>query len=177
MEQYAINGYEVDAFDYILKPLSYPRFEIRMNKAVKEVEKKKAHSYVYSFHDRAEALRGQTELVPRLPAGKYPSGTLYPGQFLAVNGLGGEDVKFEVGTPIYRIALWALWGLLAAYFIYSIIRMIQYGRMNDEEFADSRNRTAKSRRIKSITLAVVLLGLAAYLLITYLPVLQKAFMI
>ena len=47
MAQYAINGYEVDAFDYILKPLSYPQFELRMLKAVKEVEKKKAHSYVY----------------------------------------------------------------------------------------------------------------------------------
>jgi len=47
MAQYAINGYEVDAFDYILKPLSYPQFEIRMAKAIREVEKKKAHSYVY----------------------------------------------------------------------------------------------------------------------------------
>ena len=47
MAQYAINGYEVDAFDYILKPLSYPQFEIRMNKALREVEKKKKHSYIY----------------------------------------------------------------------------------------------------------------------------------
>lgn len=47
MGQYAINGYEVDAFDYILKPLEYSRFELRMNKAVKEAEKKKAHSFVY----------------------------------------------------------------------------------------------------------------------------------
>ncbi len=47
MAQYAINGYEVDAFDYILKPLEYPKFVLRMNKAVREVEKKKAHRYVY----------------------------------------------------------------------------------------------------------------------------------
>lgn len=47
MAQYAINGYEVDAFDYILKPLSWPQFEIRMAKAVREVEKKKAHRYLY----------------------------------------------------------------------------------------------------------------------------------
>ena len=96
---------------------------------------------------------------------------------LAVNGLGGEDVKFEVGTPIYKIALWALMGLLGVYLIYSIIKMIQYGRMNDQEFADSRLRTAKARRIKNIVLAAVLVALAAYLIITYLPVLQKAFMI
>ena len=95
---------------------------------------------------------------------------------LAVNGLGGEDVKFEVGTPIYKIALWVLMGLLAIYLIYSVVMMIRYGRMSDTEFADSRNRTAKARRIKNIVLAVVLVGLAAYLLITYLPVLQKAFL-
>ena len=47
MAQYAINGYEVDAFDYILKPLEYPQFLLRMRKAVKEVEKRKAHTYVY----------------------------------------------------------------------------------------------------------------------------------
>ncbi len=47
MAQYAINGYEVDAFDYILKPLEYPQFVLRMKKAVKEVEKRKNHSFVY----------------------------------------------------------------------------------------------------------------------------------
>ena len=47
MAQYAINGYEVDAFDYILKPLEYPQFVLRMKKAVKAAEKKKAHSFVY----------------------------------------------------------------------------------------------------------------------------------
>ncbi len=47
MAQYAIIGYEVDAFDYVLKPLEYPQFALRMKKAVKEVEKKKAHSWLY----------------------------------------------------------------------------------------------------------------------------------
>lgn len=44
--QYAINGYEVDAFDYVLKPLEYPQFTLRMAKAVREVEKKKAHAHI-----------------------------------------------------------------------------------------------------------------------------------
>jgi len=52
MAQYAINGYEVDAFDYILKPLSYPQFELHMNKAAREVEKKEKHSDA----DRAAGL-------------------------------------------------------------------------------------------------------------------------
>ena len=47
MAQYAINGYEVDAFDYVLKPLEYSQFELRMKKAVKEVEKRKNHTFVY----------------------------------------------------------------------------------------------------------------------------------
>ena len=86
-------------------------------------------------------------------------------------------MKFGVGTPVYKIVLWILIGLLAAYLIYSVIMMVRYGRMSAEEFSESRKRTAKARRIKNIVLAVVLAGLAAYLLITYLPVLQKAFLI
>ena len=46
MAQYAINGYEVDAFDYVLKPIEYARLAIRLNKAVKEVEKRRAHTSV-----------------------------------------------------------------------------------------------------------------------------------
>lgn len=34
MAQYAINGYEVDALDYILKPLHYGAFEAKMRKAI-----------------------------------------------------------------------------------------------------------------------------------------------
>ena len=47
MAQYAINGYEVDAFDYVLKPVEYPQFALRMAKAVKAVEKKRAHTFLY----------------------------------------------------------------------------------------------------------------------------------
>lgn len=35
LSQYAINGYEVDAMDFCLKPLSYPDFVMRMNKAIR----------------------------------------------------------------------------------------------------------------------------------------------
>lgn len=39
LQQYAVNGYEVEACDYILKPVSYPTFEKRFDKAVKRVRK------------------------------------------------------------------------------------------------------------------------------------------
>ena len=93
-----------------------------------------------------------------------------------MNGLGGEDVKFEVGTPIYRIALWILMGLLAVYLIYSVLKMIQYGRMSEAQFADSRERTKKARRIKNIILAGILLALVIVFFVVYFPLLQKAFL-
>ncbi|MBQ8080975.1 MAG: glycoside hydrolase family 3 C-terminal domain-containing protein [Clostridia bacterium] len=95
---------------------------------------------------------------------------------LAVNGL-GEDVKFEVGTPIYKIALWILMGLLAVYLIYSVIKMIQCGKMSDQAFEDSRVRTRKARRIKNLILCAILLALLVYFFIVYFPILQKAFLI
>ena len=94
---------------------------------------------------------------------------------LAVNGL-GADVDFEVGTPIYKIALWILIGLLAIYLVYSLIRMLQYGRMTAQQFSDSRVRTKKARRIKNIIVIVVILALIVTFFVVYFPVLQKAFL-
>ena len=37
MAQYAIRGYEVDAIDYVLKPLAYELFRLKMDKAVARV--------------------------------------------------------------------------------------------------------------------------------------------
>lgn len=39
MGQYAIRGYEVDALDFILKPVTYGQFKIKMHKAIKAVKK------------------------------------------------------------------------------------------------------------------------------------------
>ncbi len=94
---------------------------------------------------------------------------------LAVNGL-GKDVKFEVGTPVYKIALWVLMGLLAVYLVYSIIKMIQYGRMSDQQFADSRERTKKARRIKNIIVLAVIVIILIIFFVVYFPILQKAFL-
>jgi len=41
LAQYAIYGYEVDALDYILKPIKYSSMEFRLNKAVMRVNKNK----------------------------------------------------------------------------------------------------------------------------------------
>lgn len=41
MMQYAIKGYEVNALDFIIKPIQYFDFQMKLNKAVKYVEKHK----------------------------------------------------------------------------------------------------------------------------------------
>lgn len=40
MAQYAIKGYEVDAFDYVLKPISYFSFAQRLNRAIDRMKKR-----------------------------------------------------------------------------------------------------------------------------------------
>jgi len=37
--QYAINGYEVDALDFCLKPLEYPDFEMKMGKVLRHLQR------------------------------------------------------------------------------------------------------------------------------------------
>lgn len=40
MAQYAIKGYEVDALDYVLKPISYFQFSQRLNRALERMKKR-----------------------------------------------------------------------------------------------------------------------------------------
>ncbi len=43
LAQYAIKGYEFDASDYILKPLKFPSFELKMNKIILQCAKRYVH--------------------------------------------------------------------------------------------------------------------------------------
>lgn len=42
LEQYAIEGYSVDAFDFILKPITYYNFSVKLGRAVKRAESRSA---------------------------------------------------------------------------------------------------------------------------------------
>jgi DNA-binding LytR/AlgR family response regulator len=44
MAQFAVNGYEVNALDFIIKPISYESFSMRMDKAVEKANNSKASS-------------------------------------------------------------------------------------------------------------------------------------
>ena len=61
--QYAINGYEVDAVDYILKPVSYYDFSMKFHRTVAKAAQKKEHTI------KVETAEGTRRL--RLPALVY----------------------------------------------------------------------------------------------------------
>lgn len=46
LRQYAIRGYEVDALDYVVKPISYFAFSERLNRAIKRLKKRTQHTIV-----------------------------------------------------------------------------------------------------------------------------------
>ncbi|MGI6230299.1 MAG: LytR/AlgR family response regulator transcription factor [Tractidigestivibacter sp.] len=51
LAQYAVRGYEVDALDFVLKPVSYYNFKMRMDKAMRVIKRSAGKSIVVSAHD------------------------------------------------------------------------------------------------------------------------------
>lgn len=56
LAQYAIRGYEVDALDYILKPVSYFSFSQRLNRAIGRIRKAEKHYVMISDRNGAWKL-------------------------------------------------------------------------------------------------------------------------
>lgn len=56
MSGYAIRGYEVHASDYILKPLSYPLFEMKMKEFIRHLERNQAKSVVIQAGDEVHKV-------------------------------------------------------------------------------------------------------------------------
>lgn len=56
MAQYAIKGYEVEALDFVLKPVSYPQFFMKMTKAVNVLEKRKKNYLLLPVEDGKEKV-------------------------------------------------------------------------------------------------------------------------
>lgn len=57
MAQYAINGYEVGALDYVLKPVTYYSFSVRMDRAVLRVDKREPKELLLNLQDGVRRLR------------------------------------------------------------------------------------------------------------------------
>lgn len=56
MAQYAIRGYEVDAQDFILKPVSYPQLSLRLDKAVRFLRRDTQKYLILPFEARKEKV-------------------------------------------------------------------------------------------------------------------------
>jgi len=54
MAQYAIQGYEVEAIDYVIKPISYADFTLKIQKAIRYIERN---------HDKKIAINSQDGVV------------------------------------------------------------------------------------------------------------------
>lgn len=86
MAQYAIRGYEVDALDYILKPVSYFAFSQRLNRAISRVKSRSKHFLALSVKGGTKKLDVDTiyyvesqghSLIFHTASGNYTvSGTL-----------------------------------------------------------------------------------------------------
>ncbi len=56
MGQYAIRGYEVDAMDFVLKPVAYPQFAMKLTKAVCALKKKKERYLLLPVEERRDRV-------------------------------------------------------------------------------------------------------------------------
>lgn len=57
MAQYAINGYEVGALDYVLKPIHYFTFSVRLERAASRVRKRQTEEILLNCQDGIRRLR------------------------------------------------------------------------------------------------------------------------
>ncbi|MBR1813701.1 MAG: response regulator transcription factor [Lachnospiraceae bacterium] len=56
MAQYAIRGYEVDAQDYILKPVTYPQLSLRLDKAMRRLDRDRERFLVLPAEEGKEKV-------------------------------------------------------------------------------------------------------------------------
>lgn len=56
MAQYAVDGYKVQAFDYVVKPVEYDDFKFKMNRIIKSIEMNKERELVVTFEEGATRI-------------------------------------------------------------------------------------------------------------------------
>ena len=52
MAQFAVKGYEVDAFDFIVKPVTYPHFSMKLQRALQKLDTQQDRQITLSLADR-----------------------------------------------------------------------------------------------------------------------------
>lgn len=56
LSQYAIHGYSVGALDFILKPINYYSFSLRLDRALSRVKKKETKEIVISYQNKIKRI-------------------------------------------------------------------------------------------------------------------------
>lgn len=56
MPQYAVRGYEVGALDFLVKPLEYPVFAMRLTRAIKRAQKRNDAQILLNLTDRVKRI-------------------------------------------------------------------------------------------------------------------------
>ena len=62
MAQYAIRGYEVDALDYVLKPVNYYQFSTKLSRAIQRVQRRKGGQVVLQLAGGGMQLLDTSEI-------------------------------------------------------------------------------------------------------------------
>jgi len=57
--KYAINGYEVNAFDYMMKPIEYTQFAIKFSAAIEVIVKRSEYSILVPTQDGSRHIKAQ----------------------------------------------------------------------------------------------------------------------
>ena len=68
MAQYAIRGYEVDALDFVLKPVSYYQFSTKLERALQRIQRRRGQR----ARDIRAAARQRAQLCDAVFCGKRP---------------------------------------------------------------------------------------------------------
>lgn len=108
MAQYAIKGYEVDALDYVLKPVSYGAFCTKLSRAMQRVQRRKGGQVALQLSGRRDAV----DWIPAISCIWRPQpDALLPHRHPGVRGAGSlagaESSWLPTTLPGATSAIWS----------------------------------------------------------------------
>lgn len=95
MAQYAINGYEVGALDFILKPVNYDVFAMKLTKAIRRAESREGKRIVLALPSGVQVLQTRDIYSEPCPALPHQPGRVCPAWDNAEGGAGVGALPFQ----------------------------------------------------------------------------------